>query len=147
MTLRVGVASHLVEDRALHVENAPVRSVRCMRVFERDQRLLVLPNIGKRTAVRTEQRHAVGISDGSLFKHGNGLGALVGRTQRARIGNGSIRIARIVPVVGGHGIQGFPRIRLRACHRARLANGARDVAAADIGAPARGQAQNGCDGG
>ena len=118
-----------------------------MRVIERDERLLVLARIGECAAISTEQGHAVGISDGRLFEHGHSLGALVGRPQRARIGNGGIDIARIVPIVGSHGVEGFPRIGLGACDRARLANRAGGVAATDIGAPARGQAQNDCDGG
>ena len=40
--------------------------------------------------------------------HGDGLGALVARTERARIGNGGIRVARIFSgKLHFQGIQGF----------------------------------------
>lgn len=54
MALRLGMAAHLVEDRALHVENAPIRGVRRMCTIKGDQRLLVLARISQRTAVGTE---------------------------------------------------------------------------------------------
>jgi len=136
MTLRVGVASHLVEDRALHIEDAPIGCVRRMCVIERDQRLLVLARIGERAAIGAEQWHIVGIPDGCLLEYGNRLGALVARAQCARIGNGGIRVAGIIAVVGCQGIQGLPRVTLGACSRTRLANRARGVVACDIGAPA-----------
>ncbi len=42
MTLRIGVAAHLIEHRALHVENAPIRVIRLVRAIEGGKRLLVL---------------------------------------------------------------------------------------------------------
>ena len=90
MSLRVGVAAHLVEHRALRVENAPIRIVRRVGAVERLQRLLVLAGLGQRPAIGAEQRHAARIADRGLFEHGHRLRALVGRAQCLRVGDGRL---------------------------------------------------------
>ena len=147
MPLRLSMAAHLVEDRALHIENAPIRGIRRMRAIKGDQGLLVLAHIGQRAAVGTNECHILWNTDGGLLEHGHGLSALVVCTQCACIGNCSVCIAWIVTIPGPQGLEGPPRLCLAARCRTGCANGAGGVAACNVRAAARGQPQNGCHGG
>ena len=120
MALRLGVAAHLVEHRALRVENAPIRIVGRVRAVEHVERLLVVAGLGQRAAIGAEQRHIVRIADRGLLQHGHRLGALVGRAQRAGISDGGIGIAGIVAIACAQGVERSAAIPPRcAAHRAR----------------------------
>ena len=49
MTLRLGMPAHLIKNRALHIEDAPVRIVGRVRAGERFDRLLVLARLSQGT--------------------------------------------------------------------------------------------------
>ena len=79
MALGIGVATHLIKHRALHVENAPVRIVRLVSAIKGRKRLLVLAGISQCTAVITEQGHVARIANRGLLKHSHSLRPLFGR--------------------------------------------------------------------
>ena len=86
--LRLGVLAHLIEHRAFSVEDAPIGIVRRLGAAERDQRLFVLPGLGERAAVVAKQLHVARVAQRGLFEHRDRLGALIGCTQRLRVGHG-----------------------------------------------------------
>ena len=112
MTLCLGMTSHLIEDRTLHVEDAPIRVVGRMRAAERFDRLFVLARFSQRTTIGTQQRHAARVADRRLFEHSNRLRTLIGRAQGARIGDGRIHIIRIIAIARAEGVQRAPRLGL-----------------------------------
>ena len=79
------MAAHLVEHRALHREDAPVRLVGRVRALEHVERLLEVAGIGERAAVGAEQRLVVRIMQRGGFQNRGGLRALAGRAQRLRV--------------------------------------------------------------
>ena len=81
----------LVEHRALHRQDAPVRLVGRVRAAEHFERLLVVAGVGERPAIGAEQRLVVRIVDRGLLEHGDGLGALAGRAQRLRRSGSPLR--------------------------------------------------------
>ena len=89
-----------IEHCPLNIENAPVRIVRRVRAFERHKRLLILAGISQRAPVGARQSHVAWIADRRLLQHGYGLGALVVRPQLPRVGDGCIRIVRILTIAG-----------------------------------------------
>ena len=81
MSLRFGMAAHLIEHCPLHVENTPIRIVGRVGALERRKRLLILAGIRQRAPVSPEQRHAPWIADRGLLQDRHGLGTLVGCPQ------------------------------------------------------------------
>ncbi len=112
MTLRLGMPAHLIQHRALHVEDAPIRIVGRVRAAERFDRLLVLARLSQGTAVGTQQGHAARGANRCLFEHGDRLSPLIGGPQGARVGDGRIDIVRIIAIASAEGLQGAPRIGL-----------------------------------
>ena len=98
MPLRVGVAAHLVEHRALDRQDAPVGLVLRMRAVERVQGLLVAAVVRERTAIGTEDDTIVPIVDCRLLKHGRGLRPLSNGAQCLGVADGRHGVARIVAV-------------------------------------------------
>ena len=91
MPLRVGVAAHLVEHRALDRQDAPVGLVLRMRAVERVQGLLVAAVVRERTAIGTEHDTVVPIVDCRLHKHGRGLRPLSNGAQCLGVADGRSR--------------------------------------------------------
>ena len=104
MPLRVGVAAHLVEHRALDRQDAPVGLVLRMRAVERVQGLLVAAVVRERTAIGTEDDTVVPIVDCRLLKHGRGLRPLSNGAQCLGVADGRHGVARIVAVPLAPGI-------------------------------------------
>ena len=81
-----------------------------MGAREHIERLLEIAVVGERAAITGEQRLVAGMSDGGLFEHGGGLGALPGGAQRLAIGQSGIGILGIGAVAFAIDFYRAPRI-------------------------------------
>ena len=104
------VLAELVERRALHRENAPVRIVGRMGAAENIEGGLRIAIVGERAAVTGEQHLVAGMGNRGLFEHGGGLGALPGGAQRLAIGQGRIGILGIGAIALAINFHGAARI-------------------------------------
>src|SRR5438046_2957764 len=103
--------AHLIEDRSLYREDAPIRLVGGMRSIEDFQSLLVIADIGERLAIGTEHPRVFRIVQRGLLEHRNGLGALAIAPQRLGIIDGSLRIPGICAIALPPAIRRAPPIR------------------------------------
>ena len=76
MPLGVGMAAHLIEHRALHRQDAPIRLVLRVRAVEYFERLLVTAVVSERPAVSAEHNAIVLVVKRRLLEDGCGLGSL-----------------------------------------------------------------------
>ena len=102
--------AHLVERRALHREDAPVRIVGAVRTAEHVKGLLKTAIVGERAAVGGEHRLVGGVRDRALLEHGNGLRALPGGAQREAITKCGVGVAGIGAVALAIGFGGAARV-------------------------------------
>ena len=114
--LRIGVAAHLIEHRALHRQDAPVGLVLRVGAVEHVERLLVVAVVGERPAVGAEHDTIVRIVDRRLLEHGRGLRALADGAQRLGVADRRIRIGRLGAVALAPGIHLLPPL-LRGARR------------------------------
>ena len=96
VTLRIGVAAHLVEHRALRGEDAPIGLVGRMGAVEHVQCLLVVSGFGKRAPISAEYGLVVRAFDGGPLEDGDRLGTLSRRAERLRIVQCNVDIRRVV---------------------------------------------------
>ena len=89
------VVVHLVGDRALGREDAPVRPLRQVGAAEHVRGLLQPADVGQRLAVRAEHPEVLRVADRPLLQDGQRLGVLPEGPQGARIADGRFGIARV----------------------------------------------------
>ncbi len=81
-----------------------------MGVRQHVERLLEIAIVGERPAIAGEQRLVTGMGEGSLFEHGDGLGALSGGAQRLAIGQRGVGILGIGAIALAINLNRAPRI-------------------------------------
>jgi hypothetical protein len=83
--LRLVVTPELIEGRALSRQNAPVRPLAVVGLFERPHGLLEAARPGQRLAVGGHDAFVVRMAHGGLLEHGDGRGVLPEGAQRRRV--------------------------------------------------------------
>ena len=113
VTLRIGVAAHLVEHRALRGEDAPIGLVGRVGAVEHVQCLLVVSGFGKRAPISAEYGLVVRAFDGGPLEDGDRLSTLSGRAERLRIVQRNVDIRRVGAILLPIHFHVAPRIGVR----------------------------------
>src|SRR6185369_6819708 len=106
------MTTHLVEYRALHRQDPPIRLIRRVCAVENLERLLVTSIVGERAAISAEHNAIVPVVKRRLLEDRCGLGPLADGAQRLGITDGCVRISWIGAVALAPGIHFLPPLDL-----------------------------------
>ncbi len=134
---RLRVIAHLVEHRALRVQDSPIRLVGRVRLGEDIQRLVILAEIGEGAAIGAEYAGMPRIADRGLLQDGGGLRILAGRPQRLGVGDRDLRIGGARAIALAESIGALPPVVFAHFRRGRWDR------AGDVGAIRRAAAECG----